>query len=312
MSRSPWLRVDGFHPPVRNTNQPPAPGGGVAGFGPAVQALVRHAARPLANLPEFQPLPAPVHPPGPVVAVDGSHAVLVDNGAVWVVAHRASALAWPGPAHPVPPVVAAATPEEAARIAGRPLASAEAFAAALRERAELGALGRAIASAAPGALVLADGALHGLPPDAQADADAARRLAASRGVALVAVAKRTTLERDGVPLVPALHAQGPAGTWAAAVADGVFVARLHAAAPCAFRVDAACVADMARLVPLARDAAYVGYPYPLAKVHNQVAFTAGAVAELRAGLERALRQAGPDAMRAVADFHDTLDRNVAG
>lgn len=287
----------------------------MAGFGPAVETLRRHAARPLAHLPAFHPLPA--HPPGPggdgpVVAVDGSHAVLVDNGAVWIVAHRASALAWPGPAHPMRPVITAATPDEAERIVGRPVPGAEAFSAALRERAEAAVLRDAVTAASPGTLVLADGALHGLPPDAQDAADTVRRLAVQRGVALVAVAKRTTMERDGTALVPALHAQGPAGRWAAAVGEGVFVARLHAAAPCAFRVDAGSVADVARLVPLSRDAAYVGYPYPLAKVHNQVAFTAGAIAELKAGLERELRRAGPDAMKAVADFHDTLDRNVAG
>ena len=284
------------------------------GFGAAVEALARQAARPLVHLPAFQPLPA--HPPAAAapaaVAVDGSHAVLVDNGATWVVAHRASALAWPGPAHPVKPTVTAASPDEAAHIVGRPVASAEAFAVALRERAEHGAARAAIEAAPAGSLVLVDGALHGLPGEQQDAANALRQLAFRRGVTLVGVSKRAGLERDGAPLVAALHAQGPAGTWAAAVGDGVFVARLHAAAPCAFRVDAPDVAALARLVPFARDAAYVGYPYPLAKVHNQVAFTAGAVGELKAGLERALRRAGPAAMRVVADFHDTLDRNVAG
>jgi hypothetical protein len=286
----------------------------MAAFGPAVEALARHAARPLAWRPDFQPLPpaetpAPIHP---VVAVDGSHAVLADNGAVWVVAHRASALAWPGPAAPVDPVVTAATPDDAARIAGRPVAGADAFGAALRERAEARALRSAIAGAPPGALVLADGALSGLPPDAQGEMDAARHEAARRRVALVGVSKRSGLARDGIALVPALHAAGPPGAWAVAVSPGVWVARLHAAAACAFRVDADALADVARLAPLARDAAYAGYPYPLAKVHNQVAFTAGAVAELKAGLERALRKSGGAALAAVSDFHDTLDRNVAG
>src|SRR5687768_11619612 len=99
--------------PPRNRDEPRRAGGGMTGFGPAVEALARHASRPLSWQPSFQPLVA-VEGAGPsfatpVLAVDGSHAVLADNGAVWVVAHRASALAWPGPAPPVDPVVTAAT-----------------------------------------------------------------------------------------------------------------------------------------------------------------------------------------------------------
>lgn len=289
---------------------PPALATPVGTFGAAVDTLLRQASRPLTLKPTYHALPE--HPPGPCVAVDGSHTVLVDNGSVWVVAHRANALPWPGPAHPVEGTVTAATPDEATRLVGRTPFGAEGFAAALRERAELAALHDAVAAAPAGTLVLADGALRGLPPEVQRDVDPVLRLAAQRRVELVGVSKRSGIEHDGVALVPALHQQGPAGRWAAQVGDGVFVARLHPDAPCAFRIDAPSLAAVARLVGLSRDAAYVGYPYPLAKVHNQVAFTAGAVGELKAGLERAVRKSGPQAMRAVADFHDTLDRNVAG
>ena len=249
-------------------------------------------------------------------AVDGSHAVLVDNGAAWVVAHRAIALPWPSLAgQPVlapRPIVTAATPDEAARLAGEPVATAEAFAQALRVQAEQRALLDAIRAAPRGGLVLADGALRGLPPDPQALADEARDLARSCGVTLVGISKRSGLERDGVPLVAALHAAGPTHPWVASLQEGVHVARLHAAASFAFRVDADEVGDVARLLPLCRDAAYVGYPYPLAKAHNRVAFTAGEVAELKAGLERELRRQGASAVVATRDFHDVLDRNVPG
>lgn len=278
---------------------------------PAALALAEQGRRSLRELPAFHPLRSAGAPPQAVVAVDGSHAVLADNGTVWVVAHRAIALPWPKFILAPQPIVTAATPEEAARQIGEAVPSAEAFAQALRERAETTALLDAIERAPPGTLVLADGALHGLPPSPQADADAARAAAARRGVVLVGMSKRSSLERDGVPLVAALHDAGPAGTWVATVGDGVHVARLHAAAPFAFRVDAATPADVALLMPLCRDAAYVGYPYPLAKAHNRVAFTAGEVAELKSGLERELRRHGASAMRAVRDFHATLDRNVA-
>lgn len=283
---------------------------GVQAFENAVRVLQEHASRRLASLPEFVPLKP--GEPGTVVAVDGSNAVLVDNGAVWVVAHRAQTLTWPGPTVAAEPVVTACTPEQAVQLAGHTLFGADGLASALRDRAERRALAETVAKAPHGALVLADGALRGLPPEIQRDVDPILAAAKARGVVLVGVSKRSSLERDGVPLVSALHAAGPPGIWAVEVSEGIFVARLHAQAPCAFRVDADSVADVGRLVDLCRDAAYVGYPYPLAKVHNQVAFTGGVVSDLRAGLERALRRAGAsEALRLVADFHDTLDRNVA-
>lgn len=277
---------------------------------PAAQALAAQGRRTLRELPAFHPLARPTSPAPAVVAVDGSHTVLVDTGAIWVVAHRAIALPWPGLALAPQPIVTAATPAQAATLVGEPVATAEAFAQALRERAESQALLGALEHAVPGTLVLADGALQGLPPGPQADADAARCAAARAGVVLVGVSKRSGLERDGVPLAPALHDAGPASAWVATVGDGTHVARLHPAAPFAFRVDAPTRDDVALLVPLCRDAAYVGYPYPLAKAHNRVAFTAGEVAELKAGLERELRRHGAPAMHAVRDFHATLDRNV--
>ena len=281
---------------------------------------------PPRSRPAPGPAPEPTHEPTPVVAVDGSHAVLVDNGAAWVVAHRVAAVAWPaasgapGPGSPRAPrvapvpVVTATAPADVARHLGDlpgPLPrGADAFAAALRARAEADALLSAIEAAPAGALVLADGALRGLPDEAQSAADAARAAARRRGVALVGVAKRSGLERGGVALAPLLHAAGPPGAWAVPVDDGVWVARLHAGAAQAFRVDADHLADVARLVPLARDAAYLGYPYPLAKAHNAVALTAAEVGELKAGLERALRRTGGGALATARDFHDVLDRNV--
>lgn len=307
-----------LRPSSRNTHQLPPPRTRVSNLASAARVLAAQGARHLAVVPAFQPLPvSPTQPePEPLFAIDGSHAVLVDNGATWVVAHRAIALPWPSPAgQPVlatKPVVTATTPDQAAHLAGESVATAEAFAQALRVQAEQRALLDAIRAAPRSGLVLADGALRGLPPAPQALADEARELARSRGVALVGISKRSGLERDGVPLVAALHAAGPAHPWVSTVQEGVHVARLHAAAPFAFRVDADQVDDVGRLLPLCRDAAYIGYPYPLAKAHNRVAFTAGEVAELKAGLERALRRQGASAVLAARDFHDVLDRNVPG
>jgi len=261
--------------------------------------------------------------PGPVVAVDGSHAVLVDNGSTWVVAYRATAVAWPGPAPlPVEPEVVGATPEEAQGLLDRAyaawglepprVAGADSFAAALRALAEAQAAVQAAGSLPRGGLLLVDGALLGLPPAAQALADRILNAGRLHGVRVVGIAKRSGISRDGTALVPALSRLGPAGAWAVEVEPGVFVARLHPSSPFAFRVDGSR-ADLGRLLPLSRDAVYVGYPYPLAVAHNAVALTAGTVSDLKERLRTAAaRLGGAEAVARLADFHETLDRNVPG
>ncbi|HET6398214.1 MAG TPA: hypothetical protein VFH47_01510, partial [Candidatus Thermoplasmatota archaeon] len=120
--------------------------------------------------------------PCPAVAVDGSHAVLHDNGRLWVVAYRAAAVPSAGRLPTVQPEVAVAASDEAAAIValawgdGAPerVRTAESFAEALCAAAECRAALAAMQPADPPALptrgarplLLVDGALHGLAPPA--------------------------------------------------------------------------------------------------------------------------------------------------
>lgn len=300
------------------------------GLADAVRRLRARGEARLPYAPRFLPL-APAGG-GAAWAVDGSHAVLVDNGVSWVVATRAEAIRWPEPAAtPAPVRFHAAGPEDAAgQIAAahdargleapERVASAESFAQAWRALGEHDAAMAALASMSAGDLLLVDGALHGLGEQtAVAMADRVVAAARRRGASVVGVAKRSGLSAAGVPLVPLVARAGQERTdaWASPVPDmaGVFVARLHAAAPFTFRVDVA-TADMeeealGRLLPLCRDAVYTGYPYPLALVHNRVAITAAEQAALRQEVLDAVRVAGgAAAWDLLQDFHDVLDRNV--
>lgn len=308
-----------------------------------VASWIRQAAqRGLPRLPRFEALVAA--PPGRVHAVDGGAAVLADLHGVWVVAVRAHAVAWPADAGlpVVPEIVAVLAPEAPALLDARysrwgleppRVASAQAFADALRDLAEMAA---AIACVAPDAasaeaaprpdLLLVDGALENLGRHAQPMADRIVEAADRAGVPVVGVAKQSRLRQAEAPLVPALAAAGPASCWAARVEgyDRTFVCRLHAAARHAFRTDVAmpsrfadrserptALAVLGRLLPLARDAVYLGYPYPLALAHNQVAITQAETLALRGGLEAAVHEAGGgDAVRLLDDFHAVLDDNV--
>lgn len=293
-------------------------------FDEAARLLAQRSRRRLSFAPDFHAL-APTEPRGDVIAVDGSHAVLVDNGSVWVVAVRAAAVPWGRPSWIAPPPqVHAATPATAddvlaeryaaLGIAPPPARTALGFAEALREAAEIEQTLGAIAAARRDDIVLIDGALEALPPGPQAAAGV--MLAAAQrddAPALVAVAKRSGIEAAGVFVVPALHAAGPEGAWSTQLPgySMVHVARLHAASRFAFRVDTTTPGRLPELAWLARDAVYLGYPYPLARAHNAVVITAGHARSLRTHLVDAVRLAGgAEAYRLLEDFHATLDVNT--
>lgn len=292
----------------------------------AATLLGERSRRGLSYEPEFRTLPS--REAAATAAVDGSHAVLVDNGAVWVVAVRAAAVSWPGrPAGEQPVMVHASVPDEARedlrmRYGQRGLAgpahvrSAEAYAEGLRALAEATAARLALPDLPSGSLLLLDGALHGLPPDADVLVRPVLERAGEQGVHVVGVAKRSRLHAAGVPIVPAVHRRGAAraDAWSSPVPDlpHVHVARLHPRAPFSYRVDGTDEA-LAMLPPLCRDAVYLGYPYPLALAHNAVALTAAHVEETRHRLRDAVRDAGgAEALALLEDPHAMLDLNVPG
>ncbi len=271
-----------------------------------VAGLVR-AAKPLqATYHAFEPSPPP-----PTLAVDGSHAVLVDNGAYWVVAVRAAH----SDAIPETNLYANSAAEGetevqrlyASRGLGAPsVRSAEAYAEAHRALAELDAAIVAIRELPEGGLLLIDGALAQLPEHAQGMADRILDRATASGVHLAGISKRSGLDHDGAPLLPALGAEGPATCWWTPLpAHTAVAARLHPAAHHVFRIDAE-TAVLPWLAHWSRDAVYRGYPYPLAKAHNQVAITK---AEARRLTEHVRSHLGAGAA-ILDDFHAVLDRNA--
>lgn len=296
----------------------------------AAQRLAQHSRQELPFVP--QPRTLTGGEIEPCLATDGSHAILVDNGAIWVVAYRAAAIGWPGPRLPEKePDVVACAPDEATDLVAKAyaalgleppvhIASAEGLAEALRAAAEHRAARTALQRLPRGGLLLWDGALElpaGAPNHARAAADLLERARASDR-RLAGVAKRSRAALEGVPLVAGLHRWAkthlPDLAWAVRMPDHAIahVARLHPRAPFSYRVDVSAPAVLDSLVPLARDAVYLGYPYPLAVAHNHVALTAGHAADLRDRLAAAVRQQGADAFDLLGDPHEMLDRNIPG
>ena len=202
----------------------------------------------------------------------------------------------------------------------------------LREWAEWSLVGRTVREAASGDLVLVDGSLHGGPLVPPQVVRRVHREAVDRGVSLAGVVKASTLFWGrNAPLVTLLKRRGDRelgkACWAARISTDpvfgrlyvgdIFVAHLAPTASYAFRVDVArgpapAEEVLARLCGASDDAAFVGYPYPLARAHQAARVSGYAVADLRRSFRDALSREGlseDDIEVLFQDFHDVLNRS---
>jgi hypothetical protein len=190
---------------------------------------------------------------------------------------------------------------------------------------------RTVREAEAGDLVLVDGSLHGGPLVPQVVVRRVHEEAVARGVSLAGVVKASTLFWGrNAPLVTLVKRRGDRElgrvTWAARISTDpvfgrlyvgdIFVAHLAPTAPFAFRVDVAsgpAPADegLGRLVGIADDPAFVGYPYPLARAHQAARVTGYDVVDVRRAFRDALGRHGlsqDDVEVLFQDFHEVLNR----
>ena len=292
---------------------------------------------------------APLSPadPGTVWAVDGGSCVLADGRSFQVAATRAARVRFSAGVTDLveaPPLAVQAVSQDEMR--GLYRGTLERMQCAipdempeglrpvdfLRECAEWQETRRTVAEAAPGDLVLVDGSLHGGP---FVPAEFVRRVhgeAVNRGVHLAGVVKASTLFWGrNAPLVGLLKRRGDRQLgrvpWAARISTDprfgrlylgdIFVAHLAPTATHAFRVDVArgtaSAGDiLARLTGCAGDAAFVGYPYPLARAHRAARVSGYAVADLRRAFRGELSRQGmaeEDVETLFQDFHEVLNRS---
>ena len=286
-------------------------------------------------------------PPGTIWAVDGGSCFLADGRSFQVAAYRAARVRFAEDRTDrveAPPLsVRALSGEEVRRISREVLtelcgAEPERLPElprpvdGFREWAEWREVARTVRESSPGDLVLVDGSLHGSP---LVPPDVVRRVhqeAVAREVSLAGVVKASTLFWGrNAPLVTLLKRRadrelGPR-TWAARISTDptfgrlyvgdIFVAHLAPTAPHAFRVDVARGPAppedvLARLAGASDDAAFPGYPYPLARAHQAARVSGYAVADLRRSFRDALSRCGmseDDIEVLFQDFHEVLNRS---
>lgn len=199
----------------------------------------------------------------------------------------------------------------------------------LRECGEWDMAARSIDDAVPGAMVLLDGDLR---PDFRIPGPQVAALldrAAARGVTVAAVTKHSSLALGGAPLLGQLErvaatSLGERALWWAPLArtrpsTGVDVqvvaARLDPDARFAFRVDLPADLDpepvLGALVALCNDAAFPGYPYPLAVADRLAGCPSWLRQEARLDLDDHLDLAGVPLdvrERAFTDRHKLMER----
>jgi hypothetical protein len=278
------------------------------------------------ELRPFEPLEAPAQ----VWAVDGGQALVADARCLQVVVTRASVAMF---------AAGACALEEEGELRAHLLGSVQGVAGLglaegtsvdvnlLRDHGEWEAVGRCVQRAQPGALVLVDGDL--VPDWRLPDSTVADVLgeAEAKGVVVAGVTKHSSLARGSAPLVGQLEAWaeaalGERARWWVAVARSsrpaplqVVVARLDPLARFAFRVDLPAACDPAqalgRLASVSDDAAFPGYPYPLAVADRLAGVAPWLRQELGLVLDEALESRGvPFAVRerAFADRHQLMER----
>jgi hypothetical protein len=285
--------------------------------------------------------------PGTVWAVDGGSTILADGRSFQVAAYRAARVRFRAGVTDLvdsPPLtVRALSREEVESMARQTLtelcgSEPERIPElprpvdGLREWAEWAAVLRTIREAERGDLVLVDGSLHGGPLVPPQVVRAAHQDAMAAGVSLAGVVKASTLFWGrNAPLVGLLKRRGDrelgAVPWHARISTDprfgrlyvgeIFVVHLAPTAAHAFRVDVARGQRpdeevLARLAGCSGDAAFVGYPYPLARAHRAARVSGYAVADLRRAFRTSLSRLGmaeDDIETLFQDFHEVLNRS---
>ncbi len=153
--------------------------------------------------------------------------------------------------------------------------------------------------------------------------------AKQKKIILCGISKKSMLVHNSRPLIPAVQMLGddslPGATWHYPLDTGnyaeklfgkIYLAKLHPRSRYVFRVDLSLPGGVepeqafGKLAYYADDPTYVGYPYPLARVHNDVAFSRAEVSDLKAMLRAAALQKGMNPKEwqlTFQDFHEILD-----
>jgi len=190
-----------------------------------------------------------------------------------------------------------------------------------------------------GGIILVDGALRSTINRMDAFMEGVFGRAIERSLAIVGISKSSSLSMGRVPMVPMVQLEaerlmdGPASSWLIELDESmveglrqhrshlfgaVNVVKFNPFSEFVFRTDVLVPRGdtrdvIERITQYCNDPSYLGYPYPLAAVHNEVSITRGFREDLGHEMKSMAMDRGIGGLPwriLCQDFHDILDRGV--
>ena len=288
-----------------------------------------------------------------LAAVDGSSTIIVSGPNFIVGAYRASALIYRGHGqvqkNTGPMELTCINPENMNELYGRAFSEfvgappdrgvrdLETALQRLRVIEEMKMLSRVAGEMDPGGIILMDGSLRSTINRMDAFLSDVFKDALERGISVVGISKSSGLAMGRVPIIPIIQLEAeqlmgnaawyieldtrmsevvkPAGSH---LFGKVNVVKFNPHSEFVFRTDVLAgqrpLQDIIERVAFyCNDPSYLGYPYPLAAVHNEVVITRSQKEDMGhemrdIALERGIR--GIQWKCLCQDFHDVLDRGI--
>lgn len=188
-----------------------------------------------------------------------------------------------------------------------------------------------------GGIILIDGSLRSTIKRLDAFMEEIFERAMAKDISIVGISKSSSLSFGNIPIVPFVQYEGERTVgnkmWSFTVMDElgdvfkgrtaqlfgkVNVVKFNPYSEFVFRTDVlakdtetTCV--LGKLSQYCKDPSYLGYPYPLARVHNEAAITKGESEDMNHGLKNSALKRGIKDHQwryLFQDFHDILDRGL--
>ena len=288
--------------------------------------------------------------PCTVGAVDGSSTIILRGGNFLIGSYRAAAVIYQGhqmkeklstPAIPIllsldnlNRVYEDIFREFVGETPEKPMRDMELTLQRIRVIEEMKMVTRLVENMGEGSIVLMDGTLRSTVKRLDAFMQEVFERAMEKNISIVGISKSSSLSFGKIPIVPYVQYEGERVVgnemWTFTVMDGlgktflgnqnrkfgdVNVVKFNPYSQFVFRTDVLTKDEninivLERLSQYCKDPTYLGYPYPLARVHNEVAITRGESEDMNHALMSSALERGIKDHQwryLFQDFHDILD-----
>ncbi len=180
---------------------------------------------------------------------------------------------------------------------------------------------RALEKLREGDILLVDGALRGDRHTPDIAIKILSERAQDKGVSVAGISKNSGMSMSGLPLIPMIESEAEKSglkRWFTPISgrisggkEEIYAVKYNPKGESAFRTDLISLERaedvFGKIAWYCSDVAYLGYPYPLADIHNEVIIRGGAVEDISS---RFYFEAVRNGIMMPENFHRKLDRGV--